>query len=144
MRRVLYGVVILLSLVMLAAPTLAQEKNPDGMVKIQSGSIAAGIGWNWGSGTITFQGKENHFKVDGLSVGTVGFVMSDTTGEVYNLKNVADFGGTYTAFSAGMTVGGGGSVMALKNQNGVELYLKTRSQGINFQTAMDGVKIKME
>jgi len=144
MRRVLYSLVIMLSLVVLAGPTLAADKTPDATVKIQSGSIAAGIGWNWGSGAIMFQGKENRFKVDGLTVGTVGFVMSDATGEVYNLKNLADFAGTYTAFSAGMTVGGGGSVMALKNQNGVELYLKSRSQGVNFQTAMDGVKIKLE
>ena len=143
MRRMLYTLGIVLTVLMAVGPTLAEEQ-PDGMVKIQSGSLAAGIGWSWGSGTIVYQGKENHFKVDGLTVGTVGFVMSDTNGEVYNRKALDQFPGTYTALSAGMTVGGGGSIMRLKNQNGVELLLKTRSQGINFQTAVDGVKIKLE
>ncbi len=144
MRRMLYTLVIVLAVLVAVGPTFAAEQQPDGVVKIQSGSIAAGIGWSWGSGSILFQGKENRFKVDGLTVGSVGFAMSDATGEAYNLKSLDQFAGTYTALTAGMTVGGGGSIMRLKNQNGVELVLKTRSQGINFQTAVDGVKIKME
>ncbi len=142
MRRRISILVIALTVVVALGAALAQDQKPDGTVKMQSGWITPGIGWNWGTGTLQFQGRENRFKVEGLTVGTVGNVMPDTVGEVYNLKEVDQFAGAYTPLNAGAQ-GQGGSITRLVNQNGVQLMLKTR-EGVTFKTATDGLKIKLE
>jgi hypothetical protein len=38
-----------------AFPTSAQV--PDGVIELSGGSVAAGIGFSWGSGTLIFQGQ---------------------------------------------------------------------------------------
>ena len=35
----------------------AQEARPDATLQLSGGSVAAGIGWSWGSGTLTYKGK---------------------------------------------------------------------------------------
>ena len=43
-----------------------------GTVRIESTSIALGIGVTWGDGVLTYEGKEYHFSVSGLSVVDLG------------------------------------------------------------------------
>src|SRR6266478_6123437 len=55
-------------------------------------SVAAGIGWSWGSGTLTLlDGSEHRFKVSGLDVVAVGIKQATGVGYVYNLKKLEDF-----------------------------------------------------
>jgi len=122
----------------------AQEETPDGTVKISSGSVAAGMGFTWGGGVLTYQGKEHSFDVSGLSVADVGISKAEATGVVSNLKNLADFSGNYTGVSAGATVAGGGGGTVLKNQNGVTLKLTGTTQGLKFKLAVDGVKLTLK
>ena len=51
--------------------TQAAEK-PDATLRLSGGSVAAGIGWSWGSGTLTYKGKDYPISVKGLSLGKVG------------------------------------------------------------------------
>jgi len=123
----------------------AQEKMPwDATVDLSTGSVAAGIGLSWGGGTLTFDGKQYKFKVDGLSVGSVGIQNASARGKVYYLKNVADFAGTYTAVAAGVTVGGGGGAKTMKNEKGVIIDLISTNQGVDFTLGTQGVKITLE
>ena len=139
MRRIGWGVlavVIMIGLAGLAAAgeqKAAAEKKPDATLKMSEGSVAVGIGWSWGKGTLTFKGKQYPFKVEGLSVADVGVKRANATGKVYNLKKIEDFSGTYTAAAAGITVGGGGSASAMKNENGVEITLLAMTQGVAFK-----------
>jgi len=116
---------------------------PDATVSFSSGSVAAGIGFSWGSGTLRYRGKSYPIKVDGLSVGSVGITRATATGNVYHLKKLEDFPGTYTAAAAGAAAGGGGSVAAMQNQNGVVIRARSTSQGVKLQLGVDGVKISM-
>jgi len=50
----------------------AQAAGPDATLRLSGGSFALGIGFNWGSGTLTYKGKNYPVKVNGLSVGKVG------------------------------------------------------------------------
>ena len=84
----------------------AQEETPDATLTLSSGSVAAGIGFTWGSGTLTYRGKVYPIDVMGLSIADVGISELETTGKVYNLKNLDDFDGNYMAVEAGMTLGG--------------------------------------
>jgi hypothetical protein len=122
---------------------VAQDKKPDATLKLSEGSVAAGIGFSWGKGTLTYQGKTHAVKVQGLSVGEVGVTKAEATGEVYNLKKLADFNGNYTAAAAGGTVGGGAGITAMKNQNGVVIELKSTTQGANVKLAAQGINLSV-
>jgi hypothetical protein len=144
MRRILLTFLIISSVALGLSIARAQEETPDGTVKISSGSVAVGVGFSWGGGVLTYQGKDYPFDVSGLSVADVGISQAEASGSVYHLKHLADFDGNYTGVSAGATVAGGGGGMALKNQNGVVLNLVGTTQGLKFKLAVDGVKITLK
>src|SRR5262249_19943060 len=122
----------------------AEDKAPDATLKLSAGSIAAGVGISWGSGTLTYKGKDYPISVTGLSVGDVGITKVEASGKVYNLKKLDDFNGNYTAGSVGATVGGGGSVTAMKNQNGVSVELVATTQGVKLTLGGGGVDMKLK
>lgn len=132
-------------LVSAATPVAAKgaKAKPDATVSFTTGSVAAGIGFSWGSGTLRYKGKSYPIKVEGLSVGDVGISKATASGNVYHLKTLADFAGNYTAASAGATVGGGGSVSAMQNQNGVVLKISATTKGLKLKFATEGVKIEL-
>jgi hypothetical protein len=122
----------------------AEEMKPDATLKLSGGSVAAGIGISWGSGTLTYKGKDYPIDVKGLSVGDVGMTKLEASGSVYNLKNLDDFNGNYTAAAAGLTAAGGASVAAMKNQNGVKVNLVATTQGVKFALGAGGVDMKIK
>jgi len=89
-----------------ATAAVAAEKaaTPSGKVTIQSTAIAAGVGVTWGDGTLSFKGKNYPFSIDGLTLVDWGISKVNATGDVYNLDDVAKFGGTYAAAEAGLTL----------------------------------------
>ena len=108
-----------------------EAKAPDATVEFTEGSVAAGIGFSWGSGTLTYKGKKYPISVDGLSVGSVGASSVSASGKVYHLKKVEDFDGNYAAVGTGATVGGGGGVSTMRNQNGVVIDVVATTQGLS-------------
>ena len=144
MRRWLAASMSLVILVGLAAVLAADDKKPDGTVKLTEGSVALGIGWSWGKGELSYKGKTYKFKVDGLSFGELGKTKAAASGQVYNLKSLDDFDGVYAAGSAGATGAKGKGVTALTNSNGVSLILKSETQGYDLKAAAEGIKIKLE
>ena len=143
MRRIFLTFLIIGSVTLGSSIARAQEEKPDGTVRISSGSVAVGIGFSWGGGVLTYQGKEYPFDVSGLSVADVGISKAEGAGTVYHLKKLEDFNGNYTGVSAGATIAGGGGGMALQNQSGVVLKLSGTTQGLKFKLAVDGVKITL-
>jgi len=121
----------------------AKEK-PDATVRLSAGSVAAGIGYSWGSGTLHYKGKNYPFAIDGVSVGDIGVTKAEATGKVYHLQKLEDFPGNYTAASAGATLGGGGSASTMKNQSGVEMTLYSTTRGLKLKLAAEGVKIDLK
>jgi len=119
------------------------EDTPDATLKLSGGSVAAGIGFSWGGGTLTYKGKDYPVSVKGLSVGDVGASKIEASGDVYNLKSLADFDGNYTGATAGATVAGGASATAMKNQNGVTVNLVSTTQGLKWSLAAGGVEMKI-
>jgi len=122
----------------------AKGKPPDATIKLSAGSVAAGVGISWGSGTLTYKGKSYPVSVNGLSVGDVGISKIEASGKVYGLKNLDDFDGNYTAASVGATVGGGGSLTAMRNQNGVRVDLVATTRGVKFVLGGSGVDMKIK
>jgi hypothetical protein len=122
----------------------AADKTPDATLALHAGSVAIGLGVSWGGGTLTYQGKDYPISVSGLSVGAVGASSIEASGKVYNLKNLSDFNGNYTAAMAGGAVAGGGGVVTMKNQNGVMVDLVATTQGVSLALGAAGVDMKIK
>ena len=143
MGRAVLKLCIIASLLLTGTVSTTAAQTPDGTVKITGKSIAAGVGFSWGSGVLTYQGKDYPFSISGLSAGDIGFNVAELSGQVFNLKNLADFNGNYSGFGAGITVAGGGSGATMKNQNGVVMNLVATTQGLTFKLGVDGMKVEL-
>ena len=129
-----------------SAPPVAEGAIPSGYLWFSGGSVALGIGYTWGHGTLYYSKdqKQYNFKLSGISVVDVGAAGIDAQGEVYNLTNPADLAGNYSAVAAGMTVVVGGSVAYLKNEKGVVIKVNSQSGGLKFNLSANGMKITLQ
>ena len=116
----------------------------DATIRISTGSVAAGIGWSWGKGTLTYKGKNYPLSVKGLSIGKVGITKSTASGEVYHLKTLNDFNGNYTAAGAGITLAGGRSAVDMSNQNGVRVRVVSTNRGVDLTLGAGGVELRIK
>jgi hypothetical protein len=129
--------------VLLAQPLSASAQAPDGVIELSGGSVAAGIGFSWGSGTLIFQGKRCPLRVSGLGLASVGVTDYTAAGQVTGLRTAQDINGVYTSVAAGATLGGGGNVAAMRNQNGVVIQMTSTTAGLSLTLAAAGVKISL-
>ena len=134
---------VLVGVFLVAGTVLAQDK-PDGTISFSGGHVAAGIGFSWGRGTLTYKGKKYPFSIDGLAIGSVGGAKVTASGEVYNLKKLEDLNGTYAAGTAGATFGAGGSGTAMENDKHVVIKVVSTTEGLDFKLAASGVKITLK
>jgi hypothetical protein len=129
------------------AATHHHESRPDATLRLSTGGFALGIGVNWGSGTLTYRGKNYPVKVKGLSVGRVGATSSSANGEVFNLKHLQDFNGHYTVSGAGtrgVTLGAGKTGTLMSNQAGVVVRISSTQQGIAVNATGGGVDLQLQ
>lgn len=113
-----------------------------GKISIKATSVAAGIGYEWGSGTMTmYDGTTHTFKIKGLSIIDVGITTIEATGEVYHLVVAKDLEGTYVSGQTGATFIAGGAATAMKNDKGVVLKLRSTQKGLRFTLAPGGMTI---
>jgi hypothetical protein len=117
---------------------------PTGTIELSGGSVAAGIGYTWGHGTLIFEGKKYRLKVQGLSIVQVGVSQYTASGTVYDLTKLSDINGIYTAVAAGAAIAGGASATAMKNSHGVLIQLVSNHLGLNFSLSAKGVMVKLE
>jgi hypothetical protein len=124
----------------------AAEK-PDATVRLSGKGVAAGVGFSWGKGTLTYKGKDYPISVKGLSVGKVGISGASAYGEVYNLKKLQDFSGHYHAGGAGrrgVTLASGQSASAMTNEAGVTVLLSSTQKGVEVNLGGAGVDMKLK
>jgi len=133
MRRTLVGVMAIASLLLMLNLISAEEKQPDATLTWDTASIPDGVGYGWGTGVLTFRGKEYPFRIKEISVGDIGISRAEATGNVYNLTKIEDFSGNYAAASATMW-----------NQHGVVIDLTGIDQEVKRKFAGEAVKIAVE
>lgn len=125
----------------LIATAVAKPPPPSGTLTITTTSVAVGIGVNWGTGLLTTRGQRYPFAVQGLEVGGVGVSKVQAVGQVYHLRQVADFAGTYVAVGADAAVGGGAGIMTMRNQHGVVINLQSTQQGLKLTAGVEGITL---
>ena len=126
-----------------ALPPASAQEAPSATIELSGGAVAAGIGYTWGSGTLTYQGNKYPLKVNGLSIVNVGASEYTATGAVYHLTQASDINGNYVAGEAGATLAGGGSVLTMKNEHGVVINMTTTRTGLQITLAPTGLKIEL-
>jgi hypothetical protein len=125
----------------------SHHSGPDATLRLSGGSFALGIGFRWGSGTLTYKGKDYPVKVNGLSVGKVGMTGSSAYGEIFNLKHLQDFNGHYNVGAAGtrgVTLGSGKTGTLMTNQAGVIVRLSTTQKGVDVNATGGGVDMQIQ
>jgi hypothetical protein len=144
-RRVFVGLAAAASIAMITAGwARAQTPPTTATIEFHGGSVAVGVGFSWGGGTLTYDGKKYPISVNGLSAIDVGASKYSATGTVKHLKSVKDIEGTYVAGEAGATVAGGVSVSSMKNDKGVVIEFNTTRAGLQFTLAPKGASIKLK
>ncbi len=123
-----------------SGPVMAEEPIT-GTVRIESTSIALGIGVTWGEGQLTYNGQVYKFDVSGLSIVDLGVSSVTAVGKVYRLKKLEDFPGTFVAGQAGAALGGGVAATSMENQNGVIINLSATQAGAKLTLAAEGVRL---
>lgn len=144
MRKFIIILIAIMSVVGFSSSSLAKGKKINGTINLNVGSVAAGIGWSWGGGVMTFEGVEHNFDISGLSLADVGISKFSASGIVYNLKQLKDFDGVYYGVKGGATIAGGKGAIALKNNHGVVLELNGTGAGLKFALGTQGVTIKLK
>jgi len=125
----------------------SHHSGPDATLRLSGGSFALGIGFRWGSGTLTYKGKDYPVKVNGLSIGKVGMTGVSAIGEVFNLKHLQDFNGHYNVGGAGtrgVTLGSGKAGTVMTNQAGVIVRVSATQQGLDVNATGGGVDMQIQ
>ncbi len=131
-RKILGSIIVTLALLVGVQAFAADGEKPVGKVSIEEKQFGLLLGGSTGSGILTFHGKKIPFELKGLSAGlNVGVSKMSAVGEVYALKDISQFPGTYTKVDAAVAVGGGAGALHLKNENGVVMTLHSRTKGLD-------------
>jgi hypothetical protein len=147
MRRMNLALVLLLvvgvALLGVVTPAVAGQKGaakdgapkPDGKFQVMTTSIAPDRGVSWADGRFSYSDQVYKFRVEAQTMAE-SRVLDQLAGQqvsyeglVYNLKNPADFAGTYTRVKPEVVraMGGTGQHHVFQNEKGVVLRV-TRSQ----------------
>ncbi len=130
------------------APALAKDPGVSGPVTgtiaMSATGAAAGIGYTWGDGTLTFKGHRYPFTVNGVTVADVGFSRISGRGRVYGLRRVQDFSGTYAAATGEATLVNGLGGQVLRNGNGVQIRIDQVTRGARLQGSADGITLTLK
>ena len=136
---------VLVGALLLVAGTVAAQDQPSGKVSLFVTSVAAGVGAQWGRGTLTLNnGKHYEFTVQGLEVGGIGFADARAEGQVYNLRNLQDFNGVYVAAEGNASIGDGPGARTMRNEHGVVINLSSAQKGVKLTLAGEGVRIALK
>ena len=123
------------------------HSGPDATLRLSGGSFALGIGFRWGSGTLSYKGKDYPVKVNGLSIGKVGMTGVSAIGEVFNLKHLQDFNGHYNVGAQGtrgITIAKGKAGTLMTNQAGVIVRLAATQTGLDVNATGGGVDMQIQ
>lgn len=122
---------------------LAQDRRPDARLTFSSTSFGLLFGYQQGQGELELQGRKYPFTISGIKAATLGIAKVDTLGQVYRLRELADFPGRYIAVEGGLTVVQGGGNAVLRNEKGVMLYLQNVQYGLDLTLGGGGVDIAL-
>ncbi len=111
------------------------------MTEVPAAYIGSG---NAGTGVLIFRGVRYPFQVGGVGIGGIGLSTIDAKGEVYNLRELKQFPGTYGQARYGFAIGSSSEGdLWMQNVAGVILHLKAKRELLILSLGGDAVVISM-
>jgi hypothetical protein len=109
--------------------------------EVQAAYLGSG---STGNGTLFFNGQMYSLSVSGVGIGGMGLSTVDARGEVYGLRSIDEFSGTYAearyGFALGTTSEGD---LWLQNKNNFILHLKAKREGLMLSLGGSAVAISI-
>jgi hypothetical protein len=125
-------------------PDAVKGKTVDGTVDMEEVQAAYFGSGSAGKGALVFRGREYPFQVGGVGVGGFGLSTIDARGEVYNLRELSQFPGTYGQARYGFAIGSSSAGdLWMQNEADVILHLKAKREGLILSLGGDAVVISM-
>jgi hypothetical protein len=125
-------------------PDAVAGLTPDGTVDMDQVQVAYIGSAGGGSGTLYYHDANYPFSVGGLGIGGIGASTIDAAGEVYKLKSVANFSGTYGQARYGFAIGStSAGDLWMQNEAGVIMHLKAKRTGLMLSLGGDAVVVSM-
>ena len=144
MRYALMSVIAIAGLLLLLNLIPTEVEQPDATLTLHTVALADGVGYRWGAGVLTFQGKIHPFRIEEIAVGDIGISRAEATGNVYHLTRIEDFSGDYMAASTSAAITRGNGMATMRNQHGVVIDLTGVDKGVKAKFGVEGVKITVE
>ena len=130
-----------------------QGTKPDARFQLMTTSIAPNQGVSFADGRFSFNNQQYRFQVEAETIGD-SEALQRLAGEqiayeglVYNLKNPADFAGTYTRVKPEVVKAMGASGAVFQNDKGVVMRLtrtiKARPDEMSLRLLSDSFKVSM-
>ena len=116
---------------------------PSGTIHFEAYQFMAILEGGWGHGTLAYNDKVYKFKTSGMGAGGYGGQKISGTGNVYYLKDIADFPGKYSEARSGVAVAKGVGYLYLKGDKGVAIEVKTHAEGLALSIGVTGITIQM-
>ena len=118
---------------------------PDGTVDMQQVQAAYLVSGGGGNGTLYYRGAAYPFNIGGVGIGGIGASTIDAAGEVYKLKSLANFAGSYAQARYGIVVGNASAGdLWLQNDAGVIMHLKAKRTGLMLSLGADAIVVSMK
>jgi hypothetical protein len=129
----------------MSSVSLTPNEKPTATITLQATSVAYIGSGQGGEGTLYYQGKAYPFYVGGLGIGGIGASTIDAAGEVYRLKDLADFPDTYSQVRYGAVAGtASAGEMWLNNPEGVIIHLDAKRSGLMLSLGGDAMVITLK
>lgn len=125
-------------------PEAVAGLTPDATVDMNEVQVAYMGNAGGGSGTLSYNGNAYTFTIGGLGVGGIGASTVDAEGEVYKLRNLSQFAGSYAQASYGFVIGATSrGDLWMQNGAGVIMHLKAKREGLMLSLGGDAIVISM-
>ena len=121
----------------------AMEGPPDATADFDAKQLRLIFGGAEGKGVLHFKGKDYPFTLSGVTVGGVGYTEAHGTANIYFLKNIEDFPGTYQGIGAGAAIGASKGSSTFQNLKEVVIVTKSKGEGVALNLGVSSVTIKL-
>ena len=141
--------IILLALFLIAGCKSSGDKAdmataPNGTINIENWTWQAIATMNVGQGELKYNNRVYKFEIGGVGAGGVGVAKMSASGEVHNLKDIADFPGKYFQVKASGTIAVGAGGIAMENEKDVVIKLVSKNKGVQLSIGPKGIDITMK
>lgn len=121
----------------------AMEGPPDATAEFEAKQLRLIFGGAEGKGVLHFKGKDYPFTMKGVTVGGVGYTEANGTANIYFLKKIEDFPGSYQGIGAGAAVGAAKGGNSFQNLKEVVITTKSKGEGLALNMGVSSVTIKL-